>query len=311
MSDPDLMNSIDLLRIELEKFNNALYSVGTDSLLVQSTALADPQSIDDWSMNLPQMQQQADPYPLGVPDPAVNLAEELERLRYQLAVIMGEAFWYIDPDATIAAMNAAVIALQLAVVGLQAGHAFDSAMHTDVAAMAEAEGDLSVWQTVALVPMWRTLARGADNQVLRSTATSIAWETVYDHVVCERIPVAGAAWSASEVVLSAAGQGCRYSGNWRTGQTRARIWYWFYSAVAGTTNIRNDINIGSDGVNIVNRYNVTALVTGALYPNVTVWTSPWFDLAGVEAGVVRSIIQRVAGGDGRNLYVVSVQMEVD
>ena len=72
MSDPDLTNAVNLLRVELEKFNNALYSIGTDALIVRTTALAAPESIDDWSATLPQMQQQTDPYPLLVPDPATN-----------------------------------------------------------------------------------------------------------------------------------------------------------------------------------------------------------------------------------------------
>lgn len=175
------MNAVDLLRVELQKFNNALYSIGTDSLLIRTTALAAPESIDDWSMNLPQMQQQTDPYPAAVPTPATDLALELEQLRYQLAQIMGEAFWYIDPDTTIAA--------------LAAGHTFDSAMHTDVAAMAEAEGDLAYWHQVGPDLLWRKLARGTDGQSLRSTATSIAWETPENSVIAWQYPFAGASFS--------------------------------------------------------------------------------------------------------------------
>ncbi len=177
MSDPDLMNAVDLLRLELAKFNNALYSIGSDALIVRSTALGSPESIDDWSATLAQMQIQADPYPAAVPDPAVDLAEELERIRYQLAVIMGEVFWYIDPDTTIAALNLAIIALQAAVGVLQAGHTLDGVMHTDVAAMAEAEGDLVYWHQVGADLLWRKLARGADGEVLQSTATTIQWAT--------------------------------------------------------------------------------------------------------------------------------------
>jgi len=104
-SDPDLLNAVNRLTAELARFNNALYSIGTDQLLVRSTALASPQSVDDWSATVAQMQRTRDPYPAGAPSLATDLAEELESIRYVLEQLSGAAQWYVDPATSIAALN--------------------------------------------------------------------------------------------------------------------------------------------------------------------------------------------------------------
>jgi hypothetical protein len=81
-----------------------------------------PAGGDDYSTNAAQMQSTADPYPAASESLATSLAGELERLRFVIKQITGEAQWYIDPDTTIASLFA-----QTAGDGLTggAGAAFD------------------------------------------------------------------------------------------------------------------------------------------------------------------------------------------
>lgn len=72
--------------MELNIINNGLLPVG----------------IEDYSTNDAQAQTQTDPYPAAVLSKATDLAGEVARLRYQVAQILGETYWYIDPDVDIA-----------------------------------------------------------------------------------------------------------------------------------------------------------------------------------------------------------------
>ena len=58
---------------------------------------ATPTGIDDASSNLAAMQTTADPYPASSESLATDLAGELQRLRYLIAQLTGQAQWYIDP----------------------------------------------------------------------------------------------------------------------------------------------------------------------------------------------------------------------
>ncbi len=64
----------------------------------------EPESIDDYSANNAEMQIATDPYPAGVESKATDIAGELARIRYLLAQITGETYWYIDPDSNIASI---------------------------------------------------------------------------------------------------------------------------------------------------------------------------------------------------------------
>jgi microcystin-dependent protein len=66
-----------------------------------------PAGVDDASTNAAAMQTTADPYPGGVASLPTSLEGELQRIRYLLAQITGEANWYVDPDVTLAAVAAA------------------------------------------------------------------------------------------------------------------------------------------------------------------------------------------------------------
>lgn len=73
------------------EFDNVLTNVGK------------PANCDDYSTNAAQMQSQVDPYPGSAESLATTLAGEIERLRYQLAQITGNTYWYQDANANLAA----------------------------------------------------------------------------------------------------------------------------------------------------------------------------------------------------------------
>jgi hypothetical protein len=63
-----------------------------------------PDYVEDASANATAMQTTADPYPAAAASLATTLRGELQRLRYVIAQITGETYWYIDPDTTLAAL---------------------------------------------------------------------------------------------------------------------------------------------------------------------------------------------------------------
>lgn len=75
-------------------------------------------ALDDYSTSLAQMQAVTDPYPASAESLATSGSGELERLRYVIKQITGEAQWYIDPDvdlATIASTYATTASVVAAV----------------------------------------------------------------------------------------------------------------------------------------------------------------------------------------------------
>jgi hypothetical protein len=68
-----------------------------------------PAGVDDASATLAAKQGQADCTGANLP---TSLAGELQMLRYQLAAITGETYWYTAPDNTIAALETDVNNLQ-------------------------------------------------------------------------------------------------------------------------------------------------------------------------------------------------------
>lgn len=64
-----------------------------------------PAGIDDYSTNDTEMQTATDPYPGGSTSRPTSLQGEIERIRFQLAAILGETYWYLDPDVDIATMK--------------------------------------------------------------------------------------------------------------------------------------------------------------------------------------------------------------
>ncbi len=76
--------------------NNSFSAVITNSI---------PANIDDYSTNSTVMGTTTDPYPGAVASLATTLSGELERLRYLIAQITGEASWYVDPATTLTAIK--------------------------------------------------------------------------------------------------------------------------------------------------------------------------------------------------------------
>jgi microcystin-dependent protein len=68
-----------------------------------------PGGMDSYSDSDAQMQIQTAPYPGSVTSHASNLGGEIERIRYQIAAILGTTYWYQPPAASIStAVNSLV-----------------------------------------------------------------------------------------------------------------------------------------------------------------------------------------------------------
>jgi len=64
----------------------------------------DPTGIGDMSADATAFQTTVDPYPGAAVSLPTDLKGEIDRLRYLVAQITGEAQWYIDPDGSLAAV---------------------------------------------------------------------------------------------------------------------------------------------------------------------------------------------------------------
>jgi microcystin-dependent protein len=61
--------------------------------------------MDDYSSSDSQMQTAVDPYPGAATSRPTSLQGEIERIRYQIAQMLGETYWYIDPDASLSNLD--------------------------------------------------------------------------------------------------------------------------------------------------------------------------------------------------------------
>jgi len=60
-----------------------------------------PQQMDDYSTSIAQMKITTDPFPGGAESQATSLAGELERLRFVIKQLSGEAEWFTDPQGNV------------------------------------------------------------------------------------------------------------------------------------------------------------------------------------------------------------------
>lgn len=67
-----------------------------------------PLGIDDYSTNTALMQTQTDPGEVGSESLATSLAAELARLRFAIAEIKGETYWYTSADSSISELASAL-----------------------------------------------------------------------------------------------------------------------------------------------------------------------------------------------------------
>lgn len=89
----------------------------------------EPQYMDDISASAGAMQTQSDPYPAGSESLATSLEGELHRIRYQIAAITGETYWYIDPDKSIANIVTDATAVSVPVGTIVAHYDFNAAVN--------------------------------------------------------------------------------------------------------------------------------------------------------------------------------------
>lgn len=67
-----------------------------------------PQEMQGYSANVAQMQVQTNPGTIGSESLAASLSGEIERLRYVIAQITGNSYWYVPPSVSLAALNSAL-----------------------------------------------------------------------------------------------------------------------------------------------------------------------------------------------------------
>lgn len=60
-----------------------------------------PAGTDDYSTTVTEMRTVSDPYPAGTPSQPTSLAGEIERIRYLIAQITGNTYWYEDPESAL------------------------------------------------------------------------------------------------------------------------------------------------------------------------------------------------------------------
>lgn len=72
-----------------------------------------PAGMDSYSHNQAQMQLQSNPGGVGTESLATSLAGELERIRFVLAEVTGNTFWYQAPIASLSQLNTAIGAAAL------------------------------------------------------------------------------------------------------------------------------------------------------------------------------------------------------
>jgi hypothetical protein len=80
-----------------------------DNVLAES----DPDGIDDASTDTAAMRVELDPYGSSTEALATSLREEIQQLRYQIAEITGETYWYQDPNFAISDITSTYTELNL------------------------------------------------------------------------------------------------------------------------------------------------------------------------------------------------------
>lgn len=87
-----------------EKLTNTDLNAEIDNILNN----LGPAGVDDYSVNVAQMQSTSDPGEVGTENLAASLATEIEHLRHQLKTITGKTHWYEAPDESLESLSTAV-----------------------------------------------------------------------------------------------------------------------------------------------------------------------------------------------------------
>src|ERR1700685_998792 len=77
-------------------WNNEFQNINTNFI---------PAGMDSYSDTDTQMQIQTNPYPGSVTSHATSLGGEIERIRYQISLLIGQTYWYQPPAANIASLS--------------------------------------------------------------------------------------------------------------------------------------------------------------------------------------------------------------
>ena len=122
--DPSIINELRKCAEGVHKLTRCLASVGEDALAIipRIQLPLNPQDSLCYSTDLAEMQTQIDPYPAGSPSLPTYLTGELERIRYQLAQIMGNSYWYEDPAESIASLSTTLASVKSMVEAHKARH---------------------------------------------------------------------------------------------------------------------------------------------------------------------------------------------
>ncbi len=225
ISDPSLTNALNTCVVLLRKLTQCLVSVGGDELSVLPSLNLPLRAIDvrGFSDTLPNMQTQTDPFPGGVPDAAEFLTEELARIRYQLAAIMGQPLWYEDPATSMIglgnliggnlasigtnvaniAVNAAAIGVNAAAIAANVGNIAANLVLINAHAARHAAGGADALPNNAINSAM--IANGAIMNVDINAAAAIAWGKIaadgnltYDNVN----EVIGNQWTFNQQILA-------------------------------------------------------------------------------------------------------------
>ena len=156
-----------------------------------------PAGVDDQSTNDAAMQATADPYPAAVIDKPTDLKGELERLRYVIKQITGQAQWYVDPDYSIA--GGTVIADTISEKTSAAGVTIDSCLIKDGGVAAVSDGTNIIKTKIINIGTWDmdttanvSVAHGVTLSKIREVSVLIR-----NNADTERHPLGGTCYSSS------------------------------------------------------------------------------------------------------------------
>jgi len=99
-------------RVKIWTAGETLTAAALNAEFNKVLAESDPDGIDDASTNAAAQNAQSNPYS-GGQVLATSLRTEIQQLRYQIALITGETYWYTAPDISLAGITSTVAELNL------------------------------------------------------------------------------------------------------------------------------------------------------------------------------------------------------
>jgi hypothetical protein len=175
-----------------------------DNILTNLT----PAGIDDESVSLVAMRATVDPYPAGTESLATALQGEIQRIRYLLAQITGETYWYIDPDTTIAALKTAADATAIShknyIAGLVLSNDTDTEHDISIAAGCALDSTNAYMMTLGTAMVKRIDAGWAAGTAAGGMFTGSVGATTWYHVFLIRKTADGSIDAGFDTSVTAA-----------------------------------------------------------------------------------------------------------